>query len=367
MAFFQTQTTSSLQDLLTKLDTFLTTAGAGNPAWTAENVDGGGNSLDTATGRWAISKSNSDDSCEVAFQWDTASPNALGVYQYLSGSGPGNYNNANAPWAQTDDSGNGAASSSDATLLTSRHVPIGNSPLQYWAFTGDTASSEVYAHIVVETSLDVFVHFGFGIANKFNDWTGGAYAYGYRVNNSSNNAVAVNVESTLLLDGLCNGVAPGPDMQFHGATMHIEGMTDSPVGGKWGVCMGNQSPSSFGQDRQTVPVDRIHVMGGCRGGPSATTFGQFLGTLSQGLVPGYPMVQWHFDRDISTTSAQPGSVACISQMRDVRGISIANFQARDQITIGSDTWHVFPSGKRWPDTGSLNNTTGYQGLMYKEN
>ena len=49
MALFDNQTTSSVADLIAKLNTFLTTGGGGNPAWTADRHVPG-------SGEWAISK-----------------------------------------------------------------------------------------------------------------------------------------------------------------------------------------------------------------------------------------------------------------------------------------------------------------------
>ena len=85
MALFKNELTSSLADLVSKLNTFLTTGGGGNPAWTADRHV-------PASGEFAISKAalgtNTND-IQVAFQWDTATPDNLGVYQYNHASGAG--------------------------------------------------------------------------------------------------------------------------------------------------------------------------------------------------------------------------------------------------------------------------------------
>ena len=131
MALFINETTTDLADLIAKLNTFLTTGGGGNPAWTADRHV-------PASGEWAISKaalgSNTND-IQVAFQWDTATPSAVGVYQYNHASGAGNYNTGRAgPWDQDGDSGNGFAGTSNASLSGERFMSIGNAPVQYWAF-----------------------------------------------------------------------------------------------------------------------------------------------------------------------------------------------------------------------------------------
>ena len=91
---------SSLADFVTKLDTFLT----GTPGWTSDV-------LDTGNGKWAVHKTGAGFECRIAAKWDTGTPAYLGLYQYL-----GAYNAGNEPYAQADDSGNGAQSGTDATL-----------------------------------------------------------------------------------------------------------------------------------------------------------------------------------------------------------------------------------------------------------
>lgn len=344
MALFDNQTTSSMADLVSKLNTFLTTGGGGNPGWTADRHVPG-------SGEWAISKDDgAGHSVEVAFQWDTATPSSLGVYQYHSGTGAGSYNTGAAPYAQANDSGNGAASTSEATLSTARHVPVTNAPLQYWAFAGDT-----YAHIVVQTSATQYVHFGFGVLSKFNDWTGGEYCYGWRQGTASQVAMASG--STMLLDGIANGISPA--MQLYCATIHAEGLSNGPTSSLYGVHLGNQGSADLGNDRQGTPRGRTHFSAGFRGGSHAVGFGQFSGTIIAGHVHTYPIVTYHWDRTSD-------DIFPMGAMKDVRGILMRNFVAQDTVSISGDTWWIFPSSNRW-SSGSFNGTTGYQGIMYKQN
>jgi hypothetical protein len=170
---------TTMATFLESLQGFLTTGGAGNPGWTDENAGGGTYlGVDTTNGEWAVSKSaGGTNYIQVAGQWATGSPQFLGLYQYYNTGGPGSYVDGSRPWGQSNDSGNGYSGGTitNANLDDERYVLIGNSPIRYWCFTGDT-----YAHVVVETSSGVYVHFGFGLLDKFNDWTGGEYCYGHR-------------------------------------------------------------------------------------------------------------------------------------------------------------------------------------------
>ena len=348
MALFINETTTSLADFISKLNTFLTTGGAGNPGWTADVHT-------PASGRWAVSKDNgSGESVEVAFQWDTATPNRLGVYQYTTGLGAGNYNSGGGtvPYDQDGDSGQGAASTSDATIATLRHAEIGNTPVQYWCFTGDT-----YAHIVVEISTGVYTHFGFGVLEKFNDWTGGEYCYGQKYNGGAGSNVSTQAGDSFILDELLN-------VATSGASLHLEGMKDSPTGGKWALYVGPLT--TFGNDRQGTPKARIHVHGGMRGGIHSMNFGQFRGSAQTGLIPGYPLVTIYRDHNISGSSSTSGAISILGQMKDVRGVHLFHFAPAQEVTIGADTWVLFPTRKKYPGSGAATNTTAYQGVMYKQ-
>lgn len=365
MALWINESTSSMNDFMTKLGAFLTTAGAGNPGWTAEDTDGAGNEVNTTAGTAAWSKATgvSGEYIQVAFQWDTASDNYLGVYQYYDAGGTGSYVRANNPWGQTGDSGMGFAGTTDASLDLWRRVEITDTPVQYWCFTGD-----YYAYVVVEFEDGKYSHFGFGRLTKFNDWTGGEFAYGNYFNPLATLNVGVQITAHCLLDGYYTFTSTRPVKQC-AATIRIEDMTDSPTNGLWGVVCGDIAlpGTNLGQDRQGTPEDRIHLIGGFRGGFHAAQIGDFQGTISQGYTTSYPIVIYHWDQDISgsTPAWADDSIAPLGYMPGVRGVSIENFAAEDEITVGSDTWVLFPTYKRYE--GTLLGTSGYQGIMYKKN
>ena len=200
------------------------------------------------------------------------------------------------------------------------------------------------------------MHFGSGYLDKYSDWTGGEYCYGQLVS-STNIKGQVNAGASYALDGLSADSSPYLDMEERVATLHIEGMNDQAGTSKWGVCMGNQSSSNLGTDRGANA--RIHIVGGFRSGPFASNFGTLSGSYGRGLVPLYPIVPLFWNR---TTDNQEGPLGV---MPDVRGVSLANFEAEDSVTVGSDTWVVFPTHRRL-DSGTATGYTGFQGLAYKQ-
>lgn len=340
MAYINEQT-SSLADLVSKLNTFL----SGGPGWTSDRHVPG-------SGEWAMSKTGSGYEIRFAAQWDTATPGNLGLYHYHGAA----YNTGNPPYQQNDDSGNGALSTSNATLATARHVPIGNSPIQYWCFEDDH-----YFHVVVETALGEYRHFGAGQLAKFGDWTGGEYVYGHRVAGSASAQVSIQLVNTALLDGLSmDGTSPTTnDMELYVATVHVEALTNQPASGKYAVFMGNQSSANLGNDRQGTPRGRAHWTGGFRAGPYARPLGRFDGSDLSGHLPFYPMVAFYWDRVANDIYGPMG------YMKDVRGCSIRNYVGAQEIVIGADTWMIFPTKTKWTG-GAHTNTSDYQGIVYRK-
>jgi len=179
---FTNQTCSSTADFMTKLASFVVTT----MGWTGETVTGGTvtNGVDLTAGVAGWSKAgagtNTND-IQVAFQWNAATPNNLGIYQYNHASGAGNFNSAAAPYAQATDSGSGEQTTSDASLDGARFCPLGTGgagPLQFWAFAGTSPAEYVY--VVVEISAGEYLHFGLGALQKHNDWTGSEYDYEWK-------------------------------------------------------------------------------------------------------------------------------------------------------------------------------------------
>lgn len=362
MALFINDTSiTTMATFIASLRTFLIAGTGADPQWLDDNHVPG-------SGEWAVSQDDGiGGEVEVAFQWDTTSVGSLGIYQYHTGLGAGNYNSGGgtAPFDQDGDSGNGFAGTAQASLVTQRSVDLGDAMIQYWAFAGDVDVNESYVHVVVEATANIYRHFGWGVIEKYNDFTGGEYAYGHRHFNSSSN-VAVQDRSTTLLDGRSRTGA-GFAGELWNATIRLEGLPASPASGLWAVHMNSQTGGNsgnnwlLGQDRQGTPIDRIQCVGGWRSDAFARTLGQFRGAVTQGNISTYPIVTVNQDRNDSDAYNILGS------MRDVRGINMRNFQAQDTVVIGSDTWHIFPTTTRGDVAPDLVNTTGWQGIMYKQN
>jgi len=356
---FTNQTCSSFADFMTKLNSFVVTT----MGWTAEDLDGVGTlGIDTTAGEAAWSKAaagtNTND-IQVAFQWDAAgTPVSLGIYQYNHASGAGNYQSANNPYDQPTDSGNGAQSTSEASLVADRNCEIGSGgPVQFWAFAG--TSPVEYVYVVVETTSGQYRHFGFGELQKFNDWTGGAFAYGYRHTSVAGGSVGVQVTSSYLLDGAHRA----SNAQKYCATINAEGLPNQVASGMYCIVSSIEQlyVHSVGNDRQTSPIARGIMQGGYRQSIFAAQYGVFPASPLTGFVPGYPIGLMYLDSSLSVDDWY----GPMGIMDGVRGVNISQFEPGEDVTIGGVVWTMFPAKKK--GTGTDSTGTGNQGMMYRKN
>lgn len=340
---YTNQVTTNLADLISKLNTFL----SGTPGWTTTHTPG--------SGEFAARKTGAGFDIGFATKWDTGTPSNLGIYQWYNAA----YNSGVNPWQQTNDSGNGAASGTNANLGSNRHAAITNTPAQFWCFEDDH-----YFHCVVQLADTVnYVHFGAGLLDKFNDWTGGEYVYGFRKDTNFSGGQNLTIgNTTILLDGGLMNTSPGLTTlaETYAATIHVEGLAGQGVNEKYVVSMGNQSSANLGNDRQGSPQPRRHWIGGARRGLGMPALGQYRGSYQRALAAMYPLISYYWRRSPDEVYGPMG------QMKDVRMINIKNFNAGDEVTVGADTWIVFPVGAKATLDTSPAGFTGYQGVAYKK-
>lgn len=330
---FETGTALDLEGLISTISTFLTANG-----WTEDRRD----NVNGIVG-W------SKNSIFVSGRWDPNDKQALSLHQATaalpaSGTEPGD---------ATGDSGNGynsTTSHSNTNLRTERYVELGDGPFpSYYIFEQD--ASPTYVHIVVETSTDVFVHFGFGELDKVGDtWTGGEYLYG-QVNTTG---TELSTSSTWLLDGFLSSTTSSDERQA--ATVRMTGLPGQVSGSVWGNVWG-RSRDNASQPDDTAGNAKAGVQGGYRGGPFATPWGLFSASKTTGLIPMYSIALFHCDNTNNHCHL-------MGWQPDVRGVNIRGLAAKEEVVIGSDTWVIFPAGSR--DTGGGAGTTAFMGIAYKK-
>lgn len=357
MAYTNEQVTSII-DLIDKLDTWMSSNG-----WTSEHKDLTSTAI--TGGEWAMRRTAGATNLRFAASWDGAgTATHIALYQYVDQA----YVIGDRPWGQDHDSGNGyGASSPNANVPTHRHVTVTATPIQYWAFEDDD-----YTHIVVETTLGEYAHFGWGLGIKYGDWTGGEYCYGQRNSGTTGAAQANRDDRSHLLDGLFNDTVDvgglSDDSELIAATVHCESLPNQTANGMWAVCMGGKSASpqtDFGFDRQSndgVSTDTARELftWGYRAGPMANGYYRIDGTDLSGH---------HAMWEVGLTYIDSGGDMYgtpILKMDGVRGMSIKNWNPADTFVVGGDTWMVFPAHTKYSGTGAETGTSGYLGIAYKQ-
>jgi hypothetical protein len=341
------QTTTSIPDLFSKLSAFLTPLG-----WTVDEAP--------TVDRFSIRKTDNGNVLYNQFRWEAASPNIVAIYASTG------FTAMNDPGAHPGDDGQGSTDgSTNAALDNYRHVALTATPIQFWAYADGTND---YCHVVVQTSSTQYVHFGFGLLEKFNDWTGGEYCYGSF--NGSQSALSDGTQRgdflTYLLDGRAtwhNNISVGAITELAAframPTIRVADSNSFPqpsgATSDWAVVAGLRHPftGDVGDDR--AGNQRKRCFGGFRDGYGATNFGRFAGRSIDGVVPLYEI-------PIIYTNGETGSGTInyfLGSMRDVRGVNMGFFQNEQIVTIGGESWQLFTVEPRATVAGS------YGGVAYR--
>ena len=301
---YQTGSATDIGDLVDKLFTFAT--GLSTTPWTEDE-------LDTST---KLQGTLHRGDCYVTFRWDGTVEEELGIYQSLGWVTSTDAHN------MTNDSGVGDTS---VPINAGRRVDFnGTGPYTaYHFFAGE--GSEPYIYVVVEISSGLFRHFGFGNLKKFGTWTGGEFAYGH-VLASFDLDNPISSGTNFLIDALASSTADC-------ATVHVEGLDHQGVDDKWAICC-TTTRANAGDDRDGN--DRIVFIGTSRSGVayylSSTRY-----TEGAALKIIAPVQVFDFNQ-----TADPDEYMLMGEMVDIGICNMHAFTPGQEITVGTDTWMVFP-------------------------
>ena len=304
---FQTATSTSIDNLMAQLGTFLVANG-----WTQDFFTAG----DPGRAGW------SKNAVFVAFQWtDATDGGVLAIYQNTS-----NDDSANV-WLSTGDSGQGAATLTTTSFDTARNVNNFAGPhTAYWFFEQNASPS--YVHVVVEVDAGRFRHFGFGELEKVGDWVGGEYCYGHYWDQSASRIDDVN-------SGFHNvGLDVATFQTQMEGTIKLEGFPQQAVGDEWGVT-GQGGTFPRGTDR--AGNDRMPLLGSWRGGWGPQAFSMFELSVLSAFKPMIPLI--YFVRD---TSPAPDDIRILGTHPDIRVVNMGNIDPGETFTVAGETWFVFP-------------------------
>jgi len=337
---YQTGSSTGQTDLINKLQTFAAANG-----FTVNNYDAGNH---------FCSISRAADNLYSTIYWDTTTH--MAIYQALGYSGT----YAQQPWNQANDSGNG--NSTLAQIYSGRNVNnIGAGPFTSYYFFAYTDPYSL--HIILEFSPGLYRHFGMGSLQKSSTWTGGAYVYGHHWNSQNSGAPLDDPDvghHSVFLDG-----AHDPSYGTYGysintgATLHCEGLPSQPSGGKWGVSMSAWANYPL-VDR--AAVDRVRVVGGCRGGIALSQFGWLLPDKAAGFIPIIPFESFYVDGD---ASSPPITWRHLGRVANVGHIHLHGIDPAEELTVGPDTWTAFPAVRK-AMVGGNNQESWNMGIIYRK-
>ena len=336
---YETGTASNIADLMDKLQIFAVANG-----WTKNEPAG------SIVDRLSINR----NSVYVQFRWATTSPTAVAVYQSLGFSGTGTN-----PGGHTSDSGQGlapATAATDANIRTARHVLIPNSSMSYWFF-----ESDYYIHVVITRAALQYSHFGFGELVKQGTWTGGEYAYGQVFATATQN-IQLATSSSFLLDGQLGsgGLSDATTYRPFAATVHVESLPAQAASTKWALCWGDAGNPTNNAGTDRASLQRYNVLGGFRSGPIASSFARMTLSATSGLTSMYPIALFYFGGVVGGI----GQWYPLGYMADVRGIDTQVFSETQEITVGADTWVVFPVTHKFAT--QANGNCRSMGVAYKK-
>lgn len=221
---------------------------------------------------------------------------------------------------------------------------VGGTWPNLWIYGQDSSPSS-FVHCVAEVSADVFHHLWIGELVKFGSWTGGAY---YATQYWDKNASRIDQ----------------PDSNFHGVP--FDGLaTSNPYLCTTVHCVISTSPAGnwiSGQNTDTT-LNSVQRKAGLfsplRGQWGIDIWRPDPSPLSGQAILQQPMA-WY--RDLSTT---PDEFHPLGYVPNVRILNMRNLSPGETITLGSDTWKVFPLSRYLgPDAG---NNSGLHGIAYLVN
>ena len=317
---FQTGTSTSIENLMTQLSTFLQANG-----WTETFF----NTITLDIGSIGFSKNG----IFVSFQYTEATDNGtLAIYQATAA----DPSPTTEPWTATGDSGAGVASVTLTSLDTARCCNQFAGPHTAFFFFENDASP-AYVHIVVEVDAGRYRHFGFGEILKIGDWTGGEYAYGHFWDQSSSRIdVPAIAQHTFGIDGFGNNINMA-------ATMRVDGYPGEPdPATEWAAMVNNIGFT----DR--AGNDRWIGAGGWRHSREFSAFGGFEISLASAYKPLFPI-----PLELEDRVPIPDVARRIGFQVDVRMCNIANIEPGQIITIAGEDWFFFP----WVRKQFLQNNT----------
>lgn len=206
-------------------------------------------------------------------------------------------------------------------------------------------SPQSYVHVVVEISAGVYRQVAFGEMSKHGTWTGGEY---YSASFHSLGASAIDEPDDVFHRYLFDGNSLS--QSTNGPTVRCV-TASSPVA-NWLSLSGN------GNAVRSSIQTRPGLFGAVRGGWGTQMLRVRQSSFS-GIVPLVPISVAFLE--ISST---PDVMHFLGTIPDVRSVNIETLSPGQTLTIGGDTWWIFPCTRK--NGAATTQNSGAQGLAFKQ-
>lgn len=319
---FQTGTSTSIENLMQQLSTFLQANG-----WTEDFAVTGD------PGTIAFSK----NSIFVSFQYsETAVSGATTGFMACYAARANDTVDTADPWLSTDDSGAGEASNNVNSLSNGLSVNNFAGPHTAFFFFENNASP-AYCHVAVEVDAGRYRHFGFGEIDKVGDWIGGEYIFGEFIFDGQDDPKSVFNDF-----GMDSTRSQG-QFRIVGSVMHIEDHVGEPdPATKWGVWHNGSGDTDRGG------TARWRLVGGHRYSPEFAAQYWIRASEANAFKPMAPI-----SVKALNTAPVPDAQYLLGYVADQRLVNIGNIDPGQIISIGGDDWYFFPwVRKRFLDDGT---------------
>jgi hypothetical protein len=204
-------------------------------------------------------------------------------------------------------------------------------------FAGTNPDGTLWAHFAVEEKPLVYGHLGIGTIEKYLDFTGGDYLQGQSMSAilASNSNVAGFFPYGVCQ--FCGGAFAGYHNGFYAPDLDVPNKRDparlyrSTTDG-WDVQYDNRTNFDIERGRTSSTVSTY----------SASTSGELSINLLPlpnpwtGTSPLFPIFVLAVDGNNRNYSGPVG------YFRGIRSVNLANFNPKDEITLGNDVWKVYP-------------------------
>lgn len=225
-------------------------------------------------------------------------------------------------------------------------APIGVGPYTKIYMFADNSPAE-HVHVVIEATAGVFFHLSFGMLNKFGAYTGGTYFdASYWPHSSPASQTYTGHWNKAIFDYTLNnaysaGAVPG--------NVRIDIPADS-LANNWFVSSAAATNRIYSGLNGSAAAAVSPVLSTAYSRNSATFSGQVL------LHP----IQVVAERD-------GGLWSPVGEFPNVRVTNIERYNPADEITIGSDTWKLFPFVRKGSSANTLTEAySGNRGYAYKK-